>query len=344
MKPMHRQYELTRHNSFAFPAICPAFFQPQTLKELDEITPSLSAPFYVLGEGSNTLFTEQTTTTILQPNFKGISVQENDDFVLVTAKCGENWHELVSFCVENNYYGLENLALIPGSVGAAPVQNIGAYGTELADVIEHVSWYEFDSKSLKTLDKVACQFAYRDSIFKKALANKGVIVEVTLRLLKHWQPNLTYRGLDTLPKNVSAKEVFQKVIEIRQSKLPDPITLPNAGSFFKNPIVGRQLYNQLNEKYPEMPAYYQDNGTVKLAAGWLIEKSGLKGFTQGDVGVDKTQALVLVNYGSNNGQDIIQLAKYVQNQVLAKFDIFLQPEVRLLSSHGLFQLTQCNQA
>lgn len=341
---MHHQYELTRHNSFAFPAICPAFYQPTNLEELNEIISELSSPFYVLGEGSNTLFSEQTTTTILQPNFKGIAVQENNDFVLISAQCGENWHDLVSFCVENNYYGLENLALIPGSVGAAPVQNIGAYGTELANVIEHVSWYEFESQSIKKLDKAACQFAYRDSIFKNALANKGVIVEVTLRLSKHWQPNLTYRGLDTLPENVSAKDVFQKVIEIRQSKLPDPDKLPNAGSFFKNPVVEKQVYNQLNEQYPDMPAYHQENGTVKLAAGWLIEKSGLKGFTKDAVGVDKTQALVLVNYGSKNGQDIIQLAKHVQNQVLAKFDIFLQPEVRLLSSHGLFQLTQSNQA
>lgn len=337
---MHRQYELTRHNSFAFPALCPAFFQPQTLKDLDEILPLLSSPFYVLGEGSNTLFTEQTTTTILQPNFKGISVQDKDSFVLVSAQCGENWHELVSFCVDNNYYGLENLALIPGSVGAAPVQNIGAYGTELADVIEHVLWYEFESKSVKKLDKTECQFAYRDSVFKNSLANKGVIVEVTLRLSKHWQPNLTYRGLDTLPDKVTAKDVFQEVIKIRQSKLPDPDKLPNAGSFFKNPVVEIQLFNQLKAQYPEMPAYPQDNGTVKLAAGWLIEKAGLKGLKFGGVGIDKTQALVLVNYASKNGQDIIQLAKHVQNQVQAKFDIFLQPEVRLLSSQGLIQLTQ----
>jgi UDP-N-acetylmuramate dehydrogenase len=337
---MHHQYELTQHNSFAFSAICPAFYQPNTIKELDEIVPHLSPPFYILGDGSNTLFTEQTTTTILQPKIKGITVKENDGFVLLSAKCGENWHELVKYCVENNYHGIENLALIPGSVGAAPVQNIGAYGTELADVIDHVSWYEFDTQTIKILDQSACQFAYRDSIFKNSLANKGIIVEVVLRLTKHWQANLTYRGLDTLPENVSAKEVFQKVIDIRQSKLPAPDKLPNAGSFFKNPVVNNQLFNQLTEKYPEIPAYPQNNGQVKLAAGWLIEKSGLKGFRLGDVGVDKTQALVLVNYGSKDGQDILKLAKYVQEKVLEKFDVFLQPEVRLVSSKGLFQLTQ----
>jgi len=344
MKKMHRKYELTRHNSFAFPAICPAFYQPKTIQELNEIVPQLSSPFYILGEGSNTLFTEQTTTAILQPNFKGISVTESNDFALVTAKCGENWHELVKFCVENKLYGLENLALIPGSVGAAPVQNIGAYGTELADVIEYVSWYEFESSSLKKLDKKACQFAYRDSVFKNLLANKGVIVEVTLRLSKKWQANLTYRGLDTLSENASAKEVFQKVIEIRQSKLPDHVKLPNAGSFFKNPVVEDKLFVHLKATYPEMPAYLQNNGQVKLAAGWLIEKSGLKGYRIGAVGVDQTQALVLVNYGSKVGQDILQLAKLVQDHVLKKFDILLQPEVRLLSSQGLIQLSQTKQA
>ncbi|MDG1750691.1 MAG: UDP-N-acetylmuramate dehydrogenase [Thalassotalea sp.] len=337
---MHNQYELTQHNSFALPAICPAFYQPKTLSELEDIVPHLSSPFYILGEGSNTLFTEQATTTILQPNFKGITVKENDDFVLLSAKCGENWHELVKYCVENNYHGIENLALIPGSVGASPVQNIGAYGTELADVIDHVSWYEFDTKTLKTLDQSACQFAYRDSIFKNSLANKGFIVEVTLRLSKQWQANLTYRGLDTLPVDVSAKEVFQKVIDIRQSKLPAPDKLPNAGSFFKNPVVEIKCFNSLKEQYPDMPAYPQKDGRIKLAAGWLIEKSGLKGLRKGNVGVDKTQALVLVNYGSKDGQDIVQLAKHVQEHVLAKFDIFLQPEVRLLSSKGLIQLTQ----
>lgn len=340
---MHSQYELTRHNSFAFPAICPAFYQPESLQELNDIVKQLPSPFYVLGEGSNTLFAEQTTTPILQPNFKGITVEEHDDFVLLSAKCGENWHELVNFCVENNYYGLENLALIPGSVGAAPVQNIGAYGTEIADIVEHVSWYEFETKKIRTLSKQACQFAYRDSIFKNSLANKGIIIEVTLRLSKKWQANLTYRDLDTLPIDASANDVFQKVIEIRQSKLPDHNKLPNAGSFFKNPVVAKQLYNKLLTNFPDMPAYPQENGTVKLAAGWLIEKSGLKGFRVGDVGVAQTQALVLVNYDSKNGQDIIKLAKYVQAQVQLKCDIFLQPEVRLLSSKGLFQLTQCKQ-
>ena len=167
MIKMQSKYELTQHNSFAFPAICPAFYQPNSINELVEVITDLSPPFYILGEGSNTLFTEQTTTTIIQPNIKGITVEESESFAFVSAKCGENWHELVSFCVEHQYYGLENLALIPGSVGAAPVQNIGAYGTELADAIEQVKWYDFKAKRIKIFDRLACQFGYRDSIFKK---------------------------------------------------------------------------------------------------------------------------------------------------------------------------------
>ncbi|MDO6445524.1 UDP-N-acetylmuramate dehydrogenase [Colwellia sp. 1_MG-2023] len=341
---MQQEYDLSRHNSFAFPAICPAFYQPHSLSELEDILEHLTSPFYILGAGSNTLFTEATTTAILQPDFQGITVKDAGDSILISAQCGENWHTLVSFCVENNYYGIENLALIPGSVGAAPVQNIGAYGTELADVIDHVLWYEFASKTIKKLNRSACKFAYRDSIFKNQLAGKGLIVEVTIRLAKLWQANLTYRGLDELPSDATAKEVFNKVIAIRQAKLPDPEILPNAGSFFKNPVVDKQTFETLKVKYPNMPAYMQDNGKVKLAAGWLIEQSGLKGYSTGEVGVAETQALVLVNYASKNGQDIIHLAQYVQSQVLAKFDIFLQPEVRLLSSKGLIELTQPNQA
>ncbi|MEW6989927.1 UDP-N-acetylmuramate dehydrogenase [Colwelliaceae bacterium 6441] len=335
---MQRQFILTQHNSFAFPAVCPAFYQPSSLQELDIIIDELSPPFYILGEGSNTLFTEPSTTTILHPILKGIAVEEDNDCVFVTAKCGENWHQLVSFCVENGYYGLENLALIPGSVGAAPVQNIGAYGTELSSVIESVQWYEFKTKKLIKLDRNACQFSYRDSIFKHSLADKGVIVEVTFKLSKLWQANLSYQGLDLLAKNATAMDVFQQVIAIRQAKLPDPLSLPNAGSFFKNPIVDNALFKVLIKLYPEMPSYPQANEKVKLAAGWLIEKAGMKGFTVNEVGVDKNQALVLVNYASKKGQDIVKLAHYVQKVVQEKFDIVLEPEVRMLSSNGLTQL------
>jgi len=335
---MPHHFELTQYNSFGFPAVCPAFYQPTSIKELSETLSVINLPFYILGEGSNTLFSESTTPPIIQPDFKGISIKEEHEEVLVSAKCGENWHQLVEFCIENNFYGIENLALIPGSVGAAPVQNIGAYGTELSDVVDNVKWFEFSSKKIKVLDKQACTFSYRESIFKKELAGKGLIIEVTLRLSKKWQANLRYHGLDTLGPNATAKEVFQKVIDIRQAKLPDPKRLPNAGSFFKNPLVNYDEYECLKKCYPEIPAYPQANNQIKLAAGWLIEKTGLKGFKQGDVGVDQNQALVLVNYGSTQGQDIIQLAQYVQNAVNIKFDILLQAEVRVLSSRGLVKI------
>lgn len=335
------QYQLQPHNSFALSAICPVFLQPRSIDELINMTPHLTSPFYVLGEGSNTLFIEKETTVILQPKIKGIEVEEIGDDVFVTAKCGENWHQLVSYCTFHGFYGLENLALIPGSVGAAPVQNIGAYGTELADVVEQVTWLEFASSKIKTLSNQDCYFSYRDSIFKHALANKGVILDVTFRLSKKWKANLTYGGLDTLPENVSAKTVFEKVIAIREAKLPAPKKLPNAGSFFKNPIVDVKIFNQLKAQYENMPAYPQEDNKVKLAAGWLIEKAGLKGLRVGDVGIDKTQALVLVNYGSDDGKDLVELAKYVQQTISDKFNVFLQAEVRLLSQNGLVQLEQC---
>jgi UDP-N-acetylmuramate dehydrogenase len=337
---MQRHFELTQHNSFAFPAVCPEFYQPTSIKELSETLSQIVSPFYILGEGSNTLFSESSTPPIIQPNIKGISIIEENETVLVSAKCGENWHQLVKFCVDKNFYGIENLALIPGSVGAAPVQNIGAYGAELSDVVDNVKWYEFSSQKIKILDNKACEFTYRDSVFKKLLAGKGLIVEVTLRLFKKWQANLSYHGLNALPVNASSKDVFQKVIDIRQSKLPDPKRLPNAGSFFKNPVITQDEYERLKKCYSEIPAYPQANNQMKLAAGWLIEKAGLKGLKQGGVGVDKNQALVLVNYESTQGQDIIDLAEYVQNSVNNKFEILLQVEVRVLSSVGLAQIGQ----
>jgi len=335
------QYSLAQHNTFALPAISPAFYAPNSIAELDELTAELKKPFYILGEGSNTLFVEPLAPIIIKPNFTGITVEDHEDEVLLTVQSGENWHQLVMFCLENGYHGLENLALIPGSVGAAPVQNIGAYGVELADVVEQVRWYDFATRQVKLLTNQQCQFSYRNSIFKQTLSGKGLIIAVTLRLTKQWQPKLTYRGLDTLAKDVSAKEVVQQVIAIRQTKLPDPDKIPNAGSFFKNPMVSADEFSKLKSIYSDIPAYPQNDGRIKLAAGWLIEQAGLKGFRVGDVGVHKHQALVLVNYGSNRGQDIIKLAQLVQAKVEDKFQVTLQPEVRLLTELGLTTLNEC---
>ncbi len=333
-----QQFPLTEHNSFAISAICPRFYAPQTLEELNEIFPLANENFYILGEGSNTLFIEENTPIIIHPDFAGIQVQEFEDSVLLTASCGENWHQLVCYCLAHGYHGIENLALIPGSVGAAPVQNIGAYGVEIADVVECVTWYEFSSQQLHTLTKAQCQFSYRDSIFKNELAQQGLIISVTLRLSKQWQAKLSYQGLDQLASDASAAQVVEQVIALRQSKLPDPQKLPNCGSFFKNPIVTQEIFAELHASYPNMPYYRQGANKVKLAAGWLIDQCGLKGYRQGRVGVHQDQALVLVNYQHGNGSEIYQLASYVRDCVASKFSILLEPEVRMIAHNGLTRL------
>lgn len=343
MTQTFHQFDLTEHNSFSFPAICPTFFEPTNLADLIKIIEQQTAPFYILGEGSNTLFVEQMTTDVIHPKFEGITVQEESEYVDITAMCGENWHNFVQFCVESGYPGLENLALIPGSIGAAPVQNIGAYGVEVSDVIKHVKWLDFDTQQTRIINNENCKFGYRDSIFKNKLANKGCIIEVVFRLKKFWQPKLNYAGLDELSNDCTLQDVFNKVISIRQSKLPNPIELPNAGSFFKNPILTSEHYQQLKDQYPSMPSYLHNNGQYKVAAGWLIEQSGLKGLKIEGVGVHEKQALVLVNYKSREGQCIIRLAKHVQNVVERKFNIMLTPEVRLLSKTGLVLLEQCKE-
>lgn len=327
-------YSLQSSNSFNIKASCSEIYFPSSLVELQQLPDLTGEKFYILGEGSNTLFVEELAPIIIQPKFYGIEIIEEDDCFFVTAGAAENWHDLVVHCLNNGIFGLENLAIIPGSVGAAPVQNIGAYGVEFADYCHEVQWYDFEQKSLTALPKQDCDFAYRDSIFKQALYNRGVITQVTFRFPKSWQANLSYGGLDVLPDTSSAKEVMEHVITLRNSKLPDPDELPNAGSFFKNPIVSEQVLAKLKQQYPNIPHYPQKNGDCKLAAGWLIDQAGLKGFQYEGVGVHQHQALVLVNYSSNFGKDIIRLAKYVQKVVKDKFSVTLTPEVRMISSQG----------
>lgn len=331
-------YSLQSSNSFNIKASCSHIYFPSTLADLQHL-PDLAANntpdnFYILGEGSNTLFVESQAPIIIQPKFIGIEVDEQDDHFIVTVGAAENWHHLVCFCLARGIYGLENLALIPGSVGAAPVQNIGAYGVEFADFCQQVQWYEFASKTLHSLTKQDCRFAYRDSIFKQERYNKGLITQVTFKFAKAWQANLSYAGLDKLAKNTTAQQVMEQVVALRMSKLPDPKQLPNAGSFFKNPLVTQKVFTQLQQQHSTIPYYPQANGDVKLAAGWLIEQTGLKGFRHQGVGVHQQQALVLVNYGSDFGSDIISLAKYIQRQVADKFSVLLAPEVRMVTEQG----------
>ena len=329
-----QNYSLKSHNSFNLKASCSRIYFPSSLAELQQL-PDLSAEnFYILGDGSNTLFVESQAPIIIQPKFNGINILEQNDHFVVTVGAAENWHDLVCFCLEQGIYGLENLALIPGSVGAAPVQNIGAYGVEFANFCQEIQWYEFESKTLHSLTKQACRFAYRDSIFKQERYNKGLITQVIFNFPKAWQANLSYAGLDILAKESTAKQVMAQVIALRSSKLPDPKDLPNAGSFFKNPVINEADFAQLRQQYPKIPHYPQKNGEIKLAAGWLIEQAGLKGYRHGGVGVHQQQALVLVNYDSDQGTDIISLAKYIQRKVAEKFSVLLTPEVRMITHKG----------
>ena len=331
---LSKEVSLQSYNSFNITAISPTVYFLNELTDLEQLPDLTSKPFYILGEGSNTLFVDHLAPIIIKPNFKGVDIVEKNESYIVTVASGENWHELVNLCIEQEIYGLENLALIPGSVGAAPVQNIGAYGVDFSDFCVEVKWFDFINKRVKTLSNQECNFSYRNSIFKQALYNKGIITEVVLSFPKKWQANLSYAGLNDLEIVPSARQVMEKVISLRSAKLPDPNVLANAGSFFKNPIINENKLTDLLRVYPNIPSYRQQNGQVKIAAGWLIEQAGLKGYCSNGVGVHQYQALVLVNYSSNDGKEIVNLAQYVQQQVLIKFDILLSPEVRMVSAQG----------
>jgi len=339
MKPS-TPFPLQPHNSFALDCFTDRFIEINQLAELEQLTQLSDESFYILGEGSNTLFLESQAPTIIKMNLKSITMNETDDAYILNVAAGENWHNLVCYCLEKGINGLENLALIPGSVGAAPVQNIGAYGVEFADVCYSVNYYDFTSKKMLELSKAQCQFGYRDSIFKYQYKNKGIITGVTLRLPKVWQPKVSYQGLSDLVPPITAQVIFQQVVAMRSVKLPDPKKIANAGSFFKNPIVSKMQYQQLAQQFGKVPHYPQADGNIKLAAGWLIEQAGLKGYQQGDVGVHKNQALVLVNYGGGTGNELSQLALFVQQQVQEKFNVNIVPEVRLISHNGEIDFTQ----
>lgn len=331
---LRERQSLQKMNSFNVKSTSSAVYLLKTLVDLEQLPDVSLKPFYILGEGSNSLFVDKEAPVIIKPEFKGIEISDTDENFIVSVGAGENWHNLVNTCLNRKVYGLENLALIPGSVGAAPVQNIGAYGVELSDFCLQVLWYEFSSKTIKSLSNSDCQFSYRNSIFKGELYNKGIITQVVFSFPKQWQANLGYSGLSVLDEMSTAKQIMEQVIHLRQTKLPDPKTLPNAGSFFKNPQVSEDKMHELENIYTDIPNYPQGNGLVKLAAGWLIEKAGLKGYAQNGVSVHHNQALVLVNNNSEHGKDIVVLAKMVQQRVFEKFNILLSPEVRVVTAQG----------
>lgn len=331
---LSKQLPLQKCNSFNVKATCPLAYFPKSISDLKELPDLSQIPFYILGDGSNTLFVDELSPVIIKPQFTGIEISETSKYYTVVVGASENWHDFVCYCIDSGIFGLENLALIPGSVGAAPVQNIGAYGVELSKYCSHVNWFEFSSKTVKTLTNQECNFAYRNSIFKQDLYNKGIITAVIFSFPKIWQPNLSYAGLNNLKGTPTPIEIMQAVIKLRQAKLPDPRVIPNAGSFFKNPTVDEGKLDVLKRTYPKIPFYPQENGQYKLAAGWLIDQVGLRGFTHKGVGVHQHQALVLVNYENEQGAELVLLAKYVQEKVNSIFDVELSPEVRMVTQYG----------
>ncbi|TLU64703.1 UDP-N-acetylmuramate dehydrogenase [Thalassotalea litorea] len=327
------KFSLQSLSTFALPAFAKNLLHLRQPEQLSEIDFDRLGAFYILGGGSNSIFLEDYVGTVIQPDFKGIEINERAESWQLHVAAGENWHQLVCFCLEKNMPGLENLALIPGNCGAAPIQNIGAYGVELADFCHYVDWFDIESAQIKRLQSSDCGFGYRDSNFKRMLKGKGIIVAIGLTLPKQWQPQLSYPGLREL-EQPTPKQVFDTVVAIRQSKLPDPDDIPNVGSFFKNPVVDQQCFLALKADYQSMPAFQQADGTVKLAAGWLIDQCGLKGTQIGGAAVHHRQALVLTNIEQSSGDDLITLAKHVQTRVKEKFAVELTPEVRLIGADG----------
>jgi UDP-N-acetylmuramate dehydrogenase len=303
------------------------------LEELFEEGYLKERPRMVLGGGSNLLFTGHYPGLILSSQMRGKeTVKETADEVWIKVNSGEYWPTFVDDVVEKGYGGVENLCLIPGKVGAAPIQNIGAYGVEVKDVIESLEAFDLDSGEIRTFRNEECNFGYRSSIFKTKEKDKYFILNVTFRLSKKPKLKLSYAPLKQLFKDrkdggISVKEVSEAIKNIRNSKLPDPDHLKNAGSFFKNPAVSKEKADELKNQYPDMPVYPQPNGKVKLAAGWMIEQCGWKGKKEGDVGVYEKQALILVNYDNASGKEILRFSQKINNSVRKKFGINLKREV-----------------
>lgn len=290
----------------------------------------------ILGGGSNVLFTKDFDGIVLINNLKGIKkTDENEHSISLKVAAGEGWHQFVLYCIKNNYAGIENLSLIPGKVGASPMQNIGAYGVEVKDVIESVEAYHLPTSEKRTFSNEVCEFGYRTSIFKTTVKGQYLITAVNFKLNKNPNVNTSYGAINTElnKKGITSptiKDVSDAVIAIRSSKLPDPKIIGNAGSFFKNPVVSSQKANALKQQFPDIPIYDVGNNEFKLAAGWLIEQCGWKGKTIRNFGVHKQQALVLVNYGGTSGNEIFQLSTDILESVKGKFGVELEREVNII--------------
>ena len=334
-----KDHSLKPFNTFHLDISADYFVEVKSAGDLEELISDKqlsNLPKLILGGGSNILFTKNFEGVVIKNNLRGIEkVKENNDAVWIKSGSGEIWNDLVMYCVQNDYAGIENLSLIPGTVGAAPIQNIGAYGAELKDVFVELEAISLETGEKKLFSMADCRFGYRDSIFKNELKNKFMISNVTLRLVKHPVFNTSYGAIENELKAMGITEkniraISQAVCNIRMSKLPDPAKIGNAGSFFKNPEVSPEKYESLNKDFPSVVAHKTATGKMKLAAGWLIEQCGWKGTVSGHVGMHAMQALVLVNYGNATGKELIEHARLVQQSVNEKFEVEMEMEVNIV--------------
>jgi len=332
---------LKPYNTFRIDAKAKYFAAFRNAGELREqialINAKRHAPeLMILGGGSNILFTKDFDGYVLKNEVKGIdTVHEDADHVYLRAGAGENWHGFVKHCIERNLGGVENLSLIPGNVGASPMQNIGAYGVEVKEVFYDLEALHLNEGSIHTLSLNDCGFGYRDSIFKKKYKDQFAILSVTYRLNKYQKFNTSYGAIEQELEKMGVQQlsiaaISQAVINIRSSKLPDPAEIGNAGSFFKNPMIHQSQFDQLKNEFPSIVGYKAADGMVKLAAGWLIEQCGWKGIRKGDAGCHAKQALVLVNYGSATGKEVYDLSQEILESVLQKFNVTLEREVNII--------------
>jgi UDP-N-acetylmuramate dehydrogenase len=340
---LEHDVNLKPYNSFGLPAVARQLVRIRSEADVRRVVdhPSLGrAPKFVLGGGSNMVLTRDIEAVVLKIEIPGLRLlEERDDAWIIEAGAGVPWHELVRWSIEHGYPGLENLALIPGTVGAAPVQNIGAYGIELKDRFDSLDAVDLVTGRAVHLPASVCRFGYRDSVFKQTgfggLAGKSVITKVRLRCPKPWQPHIHYLDLERKVAETgvaapSARQIFDWVCEIRRAKLPDPARIGNAGSFFKNPVVSEEQCRDIIGRDPGIVHYPMSDGTVKLAAGWLIDACGWKGKSVGGAAVYERQALVLVNRGEARGAEVVTLARAIQESVYGRFGIRLEPEPLLL--------------
>lgn len=329
---------LKSYNTFGIEAKASEFLQINSEAELiSAVKSNQNKNIFILSGGSNMLLTRDIDALVLHIAIKGITTKKGtENSILVTANAGENWHDFVRYCIDQDFGGLENLSLIPGYVGSAPIQNIGAYGVELKDTFVHCEAIEIATGNKRVFMHSDCQFGYRNSIFKNELKGKYVISQVTFKLTT--QHHHLHTGYGAIEQALSQKkipkprirDISDAVIEIRRSKLPDPAEIGNSGSFFKNPVISLQAFDKLQKSYPEVPCYKVDDQHIKVPAGWLIEQCGFKGKRWGDAGVHSKQALVLVNYGDANGTELLTLSQNIQKTIKETFNISLETEVNII--------------